>query len=209
MNRQAKMQTKTVGSIENFISINDGSFCINVNNVDYYVDSLNFSSCVTYDDIANVIQNRCGALSGAITGLEVAASAPTGSDVTFLFTSAMDGMGMMSNASALWPASTGTDISGNEYLNGQNGFPFLMNMVYLVSEADIASIKTNNNTQPGRLNIVTMYDLLTDQIVSPCIEKCVIEMPQYSVWYDDLNAIEPFSSRTVLTLKIDNSQQER
>ncbi len=205
MNRQAKMQTLTVGTIDDFKGITDGSFCVNVNNVIFYVDSLNFSSCVTYDDIANVIQNRCVSLNGAITGLEVAASAPTGDDVTFLFTSGMDGMGMMSNVSNLWPASTWTDISGEAYLNGQQGFSFVMDMVYLMSEADIASIKTNNNTHNGMLNILNMYDLLTEQLYNNCIEKCVVEMPQYSDWYNDLDAIEPFSSRTIYTLKIDNS----
>jgi len=204
MNRQAKMQTLTVGAIDDFKNITDGSFCINVNYVIFYVDSLNFSSCLTYDDIASVIQNRCVALNGAITGLEVEASAPTGNDVTFLFTSGMDGDGMMSNVSTLWPASTGTDISNENYLNAQEGFPFLMDMVYLMSEADIASIKTNNNTHSGMLNILNMYDLLTEQLYNNCIEKCVVEMPQYVDWYNDLDAIEPFSSRTIYTLKIDN-----
>lgn len=204
MNRQAKMQTLTVGAIDDFKAITDGSFCINVNNVMFYVDSLNFSSCVNYDDIANVIQNRCVALNGAITGLEITASSPTGNDVTFLFTSSMDGDGMMSNVSTLWPASTGTDISNENYLNRQEGFAFVMDMVYLMSEADIASIKTNNNTQPGMLNILNMYDLLTEQFYNNCIEKCVVEMPQYSDWYNDLDAIEPFSSRTIYTLKINN-----
>jgi hypothetical protein len=209
MNRQAKMQTQIVGSIESFKLITDGSFCVNVNNVMFYIDSLDFSSCITYDDVANVIQDRCAALSGAITGLEVHASSPTGDDVTFLFTSGMDGMGMMSNVSTLWPSSTGTDISGEDYLNGQQGNAFIMNMVYFATEADIASIKTNNNTLPGMVNILNVYDLLSDQVYPNCFEKCVIEMPQYSQWYNDLNAIEPFTSRTVYTFKIDNNQLEK
>lgn len=207
MDRQAKAQTNIVGGMSNFIPVSDGAFRVGVNEVVAEVYGLDFTAADDYIDIAAIIEAKLLTLGSPASGLTVVPSAAAGDDVTFLFSSEVDGGGLSSYVSILFPpaaSESGTDVSGKLFLNGNDALLFVMNSIYLVDGADMTSIAQNNASHADTLSIMNFYDLDTQQGSGKCIEKCVVEMPQYSDWYNDLNAIEPFSSRTVVVVKIDN-----
>jgi uncharacterized phage protein gp47/JayE len=116
------MVTGVVAEIADFLLIDDGSFSISIDGVQEDVVDLDFTAAVDYDDVAQIIETELQAVgAGGYSDATVEASAATGTDVVFTFTSGSYGDdSAVSVLSAVSP-STGTDISGVAYLNGQTG----------------------------------------------------------------------------------------
>ena len=101
---------------------------------------MDFSSALTLDDVAAVVQAGIQAIA---TGGFTAATVTNESDV-FIFSSGTTGD--LSTISVLLPATAGTDISGADYLNGANGSPVpgytptdFTNELTLINEASLCS----------------------------------------------------------------------
>lgn len=116
------MVTGTVAAIGGFTILSDGSFSFAIDGIQEDVLNLDFTGATDYNDVAAVIQTAVQAIgSGGYINATVAASAATGSDVVFTFTSGSYGdNSTVSILSSVIP-STGTDISGSSYLNGDVG----------------------------------------------------------------------------------------
>jgi len=204
----AKMVTGTVANKNAFKAISNGRFRIQIDNVASTIDGLNFTSIIGYDDIAEIIQSAIRSIgdSGYVNAT-VTASANAGNDVFFTFSSGTDAFGSYVSTMLLEKTTPGTDISGVAFLNGQNGSMLIDLFIYAVSTVDIESIKNNNVTNSGTLSIMMFFNLnINGGAKTPhCIEKCVIEMPEYINWRNDLNAIRPFSERDAAMITIDNN----
>lgn len=88
------------------IAVTSGDIRVTVNSVNYDLTNLNFTNCVTFADIAQVIQNRlvaCTVTNTTTTGLR--------------FTSKKVGT-TSTVALAAVPSGTGTALNGSGYLNG-------------------------------------------------------------------------------------------
>lgn len=115
------MRSGVVAALADFQAVNDGAFTISIDGDPQEISGMNFTSDVSYDDIALTIETALQAIgTGGYTAATVEASATTGTNVTFLITSGTSGDG--STVSELTAPTAGTDISGTNtttsvYLN--------------------------------------------------------------------------------------------
>lgn len=116
------MLTDIIGDISAFIAVSDGSFSISIDGVQEDITDIDFTSCVDYNDVADVVQAKLQAVgAGGYTGATVTASAATGADVVLTFTSGSYGYDSAVSVLSVVSPATGTDISNSTYLNGQSG----------------------------------------------------------------------------------------
>ncbi len=109
------MRTGAVAGIADFQAVSDGGFTISIDGDEQEITGIDFTTAVNYDDIAFLIQTALQAVAtGGYTAATVEASATSGTNVTFMFTSGTVGDGSL--VSVLTPPLTGTDISGTDTL---------------------------------------------------------------------------------------------
>jgi hypothetical protein len=70
--------------------------------------------------------------------------------------------------------------------------------VYILSNADCQAIFPLNSGCPRGPQII-----ICDYGAGPCVEETVIDNPTYADWKIALEAILPFSSRTTVTVTIE------
>ncbi len=206
MSHQAKMVTGIVGNINAFTGVEFGELEIQIDNVLGEITGLDFTQATGYNEIAAIIQAALRVFAtGGFTNAVVTASADLGADVRFTFISGTTDMS--SYISTLLPLSDGlgTDISGLTFLNGQEGNMLISLDITLVDATDITSIKANNVSHSATLSIMDFFNENTQSQTGNCIEMDIVEMPAYQDWYDVLNVITPFSSRTITNITIDNN----
>jgi uncharacterized phage protein gp47/JayE len=116
------MVTGIVAAIGAFTVVSNGSFSLTIDSVPEDITALDFTGATDYDDVAAIIQTAIQAIAtGGFTDATVTASAATGVDVLFTFTSGTYGdTSTVSVLSTVTPSS-GTDISGSAFLNGTMG----------------------------------------------------------------------------------------
>ena len=206
MSHQAKMVTGIVGNINAFTGVEFGELEIQIDNVLGEITGLDFTQATGYNEIAAIIQAALRVFAtGGFTNAVVTASADLGADVRFTFISGTTDMS--SYISPLLPLSDGlgTDISGLNLLNGQEGNMLISLDMTLVDDTDMTSIKVNNAEHSITLSIMDFFNENTQSQTGNCIEMDIVEMPAYQDWYDVLNVITPFSSRTITNITIDNN----
>ena len=107
------------GGVESTITawtaVTDGSFGITIDGDTQQISALNFSAATDLDDVATLI--TLGLQTIATSGFTAATC--VNNDGSFQFTSGTTGD--LSTVSVLLTGSTGTDISGSNYLNGLAG----------------------------------------------------------------------------------------
>lgn len=96
--------------VDTFKAVTDGAFKITVDGILKDIVTINFSTVTTLDDVATAIT---GAMAGGATCTYDATTN------RFVFTSAL--AGDLSSVSYLEAGSSGTDISGDGFLNGLSG----------------------------------------------------------------------------------------
>ncbi len=207
MSHQGKMITGIVGNINVFKEVEFAELKIEIDSSFGEITGLDFTQTNGYNEIAAIIQTSLrGFATGGFTNAVVTASADLGDDVRFTFMSGTT-EGMNSYVSTLYPLSDGlgTDISGLKFLNGQEGNMLISLDITLVDATDMTSIKDNNAEHSITLSIMDFFNENTQSPTGNCIEMDIVEMPAYQDWYDVLNVITPFSSRTITNITIDNN----
>ena len=206
MSHQGKMITGIVGNINVFKEVEFAELKIEIDSSFGEITGLDFTQTNGYNEIAAIIQAALRGFGiGGFTNAVVTASADLGDGVRFTFMSGTTDMS--SYISPLLPLSDGlgTDISGLNLLNGQEGNMLISLDMTLVDDTDMTSIKVNNAEHSITLSIMDFFNENTQSSTGNCIEMDIVEMPEYQDWYDVLNVITPFSSRTITNITIDNN----
>lgn len=106
----------TAGDLSNFQAINDATFQISINGVEApFINNINLQSTTSMDDVATAIQAELvarGFIGAKCEAIKVS------DEYYFKITSGETGDGV--TISYLSDVNTGTDISGTDYMNGQD-----------------------------------------------------------------------------------------
>ena len=71
--------------------------------------------------------------------------------------------------------------------------------VYILSDTDCQAIFTINSTYPRGPQII-----VCDHGTGPCVEETVVNDVAYLEWRTSLEAITPFSSRSTVTVTVED-----
>ncbi len=105
--------TNLSANLANVIAVSAGDLKVTINSVDYNLKSMNFTKCVTWADVATVIQNSLiDGTAAAITNGFTITSKKVGAASSVTLGAVAGGTGTAMNGAGYFNASSGTSTSG-------------------------------------------------------------------------------------------------